>query len=611
MLGGMIVLIAVLYLNSLGNMFTNWDDGMIYSSPGIQSLDGKNLLEMFTPVRGGTYQPVRVLSYAIDYHFWGLNPLGYRITNILFYMLTCLMVFFSLQKLSVHLRPEASLDSHERVALFGGLLFAAHPIHVEGVTWLAARKEVLLGFFFFLAFYLYLRAREEEGKKRNVCLGIVLVSFLLAILSKPSAVIFPGVILIYEITRGKERIGPFLKRHWLFLVLSVAVSSFFTFILLKVMFESGGIKPYYGDSFAKNLLVCQYVFLRSIKLLCFNLQYAAAYSFSIVLPVFSLKNIFMFFFTLSLFGMSVLSLRRTRVIFFSFFFFLASLLPFLNILPISTLLADRYLFIASFSYAFLLGVGFERFYAFRQARFSRDFFKLVAAVVLLFHLAGFSLITIHQNTIWHDSFSLWTDAVEKSPESNTANAMAGVVYSELRRDDVAVKYLEKAVQIFPQDYLSRNNLGIVYGRLGEPEKALNEFKIAIRLRPDDDTLKINLAVLYLQEKEFHQAEALLKSLLAKSPRNTSLIYRLSLVYKGMGDYPAAVTELEKLIQINPAIPTVYIELGSIYLSQFKDRARAKYYFTKGIEITPKGSPKGEEMRWMFQDLENSYSEGPL
>jgi protein O-mannosyl-transferase len=598
------VLVGILYLNSLGNQFTNWDDGMIYSNPGIRSLVWENLVKLFTPVRGETYQPVRILSYAIDYHFWVLNPLGYRITNILFYMLTCLVAFFTIRLLSMHLRPESSPDSHERVALFGSLLFTAHPIHVEAVTWLAARKEVLQGFFFFLAFYLYLRARAEEGKKRKAFLGIVLFSFLLAILSKPSAVIFPGVILIYEIARGKESIGPFVKRHWLFLLLSIAVSSLFTFILIRVMVEAGGIKPYYGDSFIKNFLVCQYVFLRSIKLLCLSLQYAAAYSFSIPLPVFSLRNVSMFFLTLFLFGASALSLRWTRVFFFSFFFFLVSLFPFLNILPISTLLADRYLFIASFSFAFLLGAAFDRFYMLRLKRFSKGFFKLLSASIFTFLLAGYSLLTIHQNTIWHDSFSLWTDAVEKSPESNTANAMAGVVYSELRKDEVAVKYLEKAVQIIPQDYLSRNNLGIVYGRLGEPEKALNEFKTAIQLRPDDDTLKINLAVLCLQEKEFDQAEAILKSLLAKNPRNTNLIFRLFLVYKERGDYWSAVSELEKLIQINPALPNAYLELGSIYLVQFKDRTRAKYYITKGIETLPKGSPKGEEIRWMIQDLEN-------
>jgi len=59
------------------------------------------------------------------------------------------MVFFTLRSFC-RIKKEASPDSHGRVAIFGALLFAAHPVHVEAVTWLAARKEVLQGFFFFL-----------------------------------------------------------------------------------------------------------------------------------------------------------------------------------------------------------------------------------------------------------------------------------------------------------------------------------------------------------------------------------------------------------------------------------------------------------------------------
>jgi hypothetical protein len=46
-----------LYLNSIGNQFTNWDDGMIYSNYRIRSLDGGNLVRIFTFVKGSTYQP--------------------------------------------------------------------------------------------------------------------------------------------------------------------------------------------------------------------------------------------------------------------------------------------------------------------------------------------------------------------------------------------------------------------------------------------------------------------------------------------------------------------------------------------------------------------------
>ena len=167
----LIVLSGGLYLNTLDNLFTNWDDAMVYSNYSIRSLDWKNLRAIFTYVKGSTYQPVRVLSYAIDYHFWKLNPLGYHITNILFYILTCLMVFFTLRALSSHLRKDTPSDSHFRTAFFGSLLFAAHPVHVEAVTWLAARKEVLQGFFFFLAFFSTSKPEKKNRKEESFISG--------------------------------------------------------------------------------------------------------------------------------------------------------------------------------------------------------------------------------------------------------------------------------------------------------------------------------------------------------------------------------------------------------------------------------------------------------
>ena len=598
------VFIGILYFNSLGNQFTNWDDGMIYQNSTIRDLSWEGIKRIFTHEKANTYQPIRMLSYAIDYKFWKLNPMGYRITNILFYILTCIVVFFTIHLLSFSLRDTASVNSHRRVALFGTLLFAAHPVHVEAVTWLAARKEVLQGFFFFLAFYLYLKGRKEEGRRKSFYLGLILFSFILAILSKPSAIVFPAVILIYEIAMSGKRWVDFIKRHWVFLILSISFSVFFAFILMRVMFDAGGIKPYRGGSFFNNLLISFYVFLYNIKLLISTINYSAAYTIPVSNPILGVRTLSFIGITFLLFGLSLWSLKKTKVIFFSFFFFFITLLPYLNIIPISTLLADRYVFIASFSYCFLLGIGFDQFYRFRNKRFSENFFKLLSITILLFILIGYSFMTIRQNQIWENSYTLWADAVEKYPDSNTANALMGVVYMELRMDEKAVGYLEKAIQTLPYDYQSRNNLGIVYGNLGEPGKALNELMTAIWLNPDDDTIRINLSVFYQRQKEYKKSEEILRYLLSKNPKNANLYFRLGLLYKEMGQYDAAISEFKKSSELAPHIINPYEELGNIYLSRLKDREKAKYYYSKGIEAVPKANLKAEELRWMIQDLES-------
>ncbi len=100
----------------------------------------------------------------------------------------------------------------------------------------------------------------------------------------------------------------------------------------------------------------------------------------------------------------------------------------------------------------------------------------------------------------------------------------GVVCMDLGMDEEAVKYLERAVEILPYDYQSRNNLGIVYGRSGEPEKALREFAVAIQLKPDDDTIKINLSVFYHGQKEYENAERVLKAFDRQEPQGCQSLF---------------------------------------------------------------------------------------
>ena len=396
----------------------------------------------------------------------------------------------------------------------------------------------------------------------------------------------------------------FIKSHQLFFGLSIFISAIFTFILIKVMLDAGGVKPYRGGSFFNNFLISFYAFLYNIKLLFFTVNYSAAYTIPVSNPIISLKTFTFVGITFLLTGLSIWSLKKTKGIFFSFFFFLVSLLPFLNIIPISTLLADRYVFIASFAYAFLLGILFDQFYAYRQRKFSEGFFKLLSVSIFLLLLAGYSFATIGQNKVWQNSYTLWSDTVEKYPESNTANALMGVVYMELGMDEEAVKYLEKAVQILPYDYQSLNNLGIVYGRLGQYEKALSELLKAIYLQPDNDSIKINLSLLYQREKKYDQAEIILKYLINKNPQNSALLrFRLASVYKDAGKYESALSELIKSSELAPNIINPYEEMGNIYASRLKDREKAIYYYSKGIEAAPKAKSRVEDLRWMVQDLQ--------
>jgi tetratricopeptide (TPR) repeat protein len=140
--------------------------------------------------------------------------------------------------------------------------------------------------------------------------------------------------------------------------------------------------------------------------------------------------------------------------------------------------------------------------------------------------------------------------------------------------------------------------------LDRPEKALNEFMVAMSLKPEHDIIKINLSVFYERQKEYEKAIEILKDLISRNPNDGTLYYRLGRIYKMIGDYGVAISAFTKSMELAPDIINPYEELGNIYLHQFNDVEKAKFYYTRGIEAVPQATSKVDMLRRIVQDLES-------
>jgi hypothetical protein len=158
-----LILAGIVYANSLSNAFVYWDDpDLVLENTAIRSLDFQNTLRIFTPKVGHTYQPVRVLSYAIDYHLWQLNPVGYHAENTLLHAVSAIFLYLVLVRVLNEIRHNRSEASNRLVALVSVLLFVVHPVNVESVAWISSRKYGLLAFFSFLSLYSFVRSSEKK-----------------------------------------------------------------------------------------------------------------------------------------------------------------------------------------------------------------------------------------------------------------------------------------------------------------------------------------------------------------------------------------------------------------------------------------------------------------
>ena len=186
------------FLPALRNGFT-WDDwGLIFQTIGYRGFDWRHLHWMVTTTHMSNYTPLAWLSYAGDYALFGLNPVGYHLTNVLLHALNAVLFF----RLSAELLKRSFPREDESTtiacgAAFAALVFALHPLRVESVAWAAERRDVLAGAFSLGALLFYVRAADARDAFRLRALSVA--CFAGAALSKATAVPLPAALVALDL----------------------------------------------------------------------------------------------------------------------------------------------------------------------------------------------------------------------------------------------------------------------------------------------------------------------------------------------------------------------------------------------------------------------------
>jgi len=187
----MVALVLLCYGDTFSDFFTAPDTLSLIDTGRVGSpMDVVRILT--EPLMNGTqfaeglrfFRPVSVFSYSIDHALWGLNPVGYHITNLLIHVLVSLLLFALVRKLTGSLAA----------ALVSGVIFCIHPVHVENIPAIARRHDAL-AMMFLLATLVTLPASKPEATGKRRILALVL--FALALGSKESALIAPAVVTVY------------------------------------------------------------------------------------------------------------------------------------------------------------------------------------------------------------------------------------------------------------------------------------------------------------------------------------------------------------------------------------------------------------------------------
>ena len=400
-----LVTIAVYAVTGGFDFLTTWDDKYyITTNETVQSFTLEHLRQAFNDNYVGNYAPIHILSYMIDHLLWGLNPAGFHLENVLLHLANGLLFYWLLRQ---HALTEWQAGAAAWIFLF-------HPVQAETVAWVSQRKSLLAMLFFLLALLGY-HAFSKQRTSRVVPYVLSLISIAAALLSKSIAVIFPAVVLLYDVTYDRGGSRSMTRRLLDKLPYLLAAGGIAAMAILSQSEEiGGGRREYPGGSPLATFFTMVPVLLTYVRDCFWPFQLSPYYMVTIRQNPDEV-------FTASLIGVALLVAlgvylyRNARSLLFWYGLFFIALVPILQIVPLVTLKNDRYLYTPLLGFAMLLVSGAGRLQERLPAAWRRGGQTAFFVILLALPLLAFKQ-TLH----WRNDVTLWKHAVNMDPENRLA-----------------------------------------------------------------------------------------------------------------------------------------------------------------------------------------------
>lgn len=516
------LLVLAIYGNSLNNVFLSDDLAEIVQNPNIGHFS--NLLTR-------PFGFIRLLLYWLAFHIGGLNPLPFRLINILFHIGSVSLIFILLNNLY-----------SKKLAFFVAGIFAVHPAISEAVVWISGGTYPQYSFFFLLSFVAYIFSKEH---KKYYFLAII--SFLLAFMSHPQMplalfAVFP----LFELSLGN------LRKNWSRMIPFLLLSLAYVLVTLSSLPERETTlqSMHYQQGGVDNPFLITPVALTSYFELTFFPKILTLYHSELAFGQigFAIRALL----TLAFLGGIIVSFRKNKSVFFWLSFFLIALSPTLTPFRLNWIVAERYLYLPLLGLLVPLGLGFEKLTTYTK-------FKQAAYAITVLIIILLSARTIARNIDWANEDNLWIATGKTSPSSPNTH----------------------------------NNLGDVYGRRGDKQGALREFQRAIELKPNYGDAYHNLANTYMELNQPDKALENYQNALKYNPGLWQSYQNIAAIYFGQKKYDLAIENLQKAIQVNPRNLNLRLNLGIIYLvSGQKDKAKELFNLVLSVDPTNQIASQG-------------------
>ncbi len=612
------ICILLVYGQVTSHDFINIDDSLyVTQNPHIQNgFTLNNFFWAFTTTNAANWHPLTWLSFMGDYEIYGLRAGGYHFTNLLFHIINTLLLLFVLNKLT---------GAFYR-SVFVAALFALHPLHVESVAWVAARKDVLSTFFWLLTIWAYSRYVTRPEAKRYF---LVFTFFALGLMAKPMVVTLPFVLLLLDywpLNRfGNNRT---INNHKEF----QPCGDFIAHTKAPAIRKAGGTAIYDKISLPNAVMdlwqnmkqkTIAFLILEKIPLFILTIfscvityiaqkhagAVAAADAFpldvrminaivsyggyigrtlwpndlSVFYPhpgIWPLGKVLLSGFFLIISSLLILfSARRYPYLATGWLWYLGTLVPVIGLVQVGDqAMADRYTYMPLIGLFIMMAWGVPDII--RRLPYRRVILGFISFLIII----ALSILSWQRCQLWGDKVALWDDAL-KNYKFAFAYNIRGLGYADKGQYRRAIEDFNAALAIKPEYAEAIINRANVYGAIGQYEQALRDFNYALRLKPHFADNYYNRGILYLKMNRLDLAIDDFTMAIRIEPDMADAFNNRGVALRLKMQYEKAFADFNQALRINQNHTQAYYNRGVIY-NIHKQYDLAIEDFIKALKITP-------------------------
>ncbi len=546
--------VSLSFLPSLDNGFVNWDDNTsLLNNHNIQDWSLNGLKKIFMNVPSGGYHyyyhPLTMLTYALEYHFFKLDPRIYHLDNLILHLGNVILVFSLIFLLSGRIS----------VAWITALLFGIHPLRVESVAWVTERKDLLFSFFYLsslLTYVVYLK--KALSSKRYLWLAILL--FVLACLSKPQAISLPFVLWAIDYFFKRKYSKALILEKIPFLLIALVFGGLSVFSVKPLLSNDYNFTQYY--SVFEKLWVVPYGFFLYLVKSVWPWGLSCLYPYPRKIDGALPWTVYLSFFAPLFFLIILIKNRRHAgtAVFGMLFFLVTVLLPLYN-MRYGFFINDRYTYLPSIGLFFVLVEGCIGW----LENPSKKPLRLGMWAALVGFCALFSFLTFQRCKVWKDSIALWSDVIRKFPNRfPQAYNNRGNAFYVMGQNELSLLDYNQAIFVNPSYVSAYHNRGHALYRIGHRDLALLDYNKAIQLKPDYASAYHNRGKLYFDMGRYDLAMLNFDMTIRIDPYHEDAYNGRGSALAQKGEYDLALISFNQAIALNPDRPDFYKNRALVY-----------------------------------------------